>query len=124
MVLGGPLRDHQLGGDLPVAAAPGDQVGDLQFPGRQRCRLGCGRCQRLLLRLFRRLLQCAGEDILGGQVAADGKEVSDLRFFGFSEIPRDEVMENHLEIIRDSVFWSNKNVGMRALGRRLAPRIK
>jgi hypothetical protein len=36
VAFGGPLRDHQLGGDLLVAAASGDQAGHLQFPARER----------------------------------------------------------------------------------------
>jgi hypothetical protein len=72
----GPLRDHQLGGDLLVAAAPGEQAGHLQFPQCERRTAIAGHGQsrplprRLLPPLARRLLQGVGERVLGGQPQA------------------------------------------------------
>jgi hypothetical protein len=74
VVFGGPLRDHQLGGDLLVAAAPGDQPGHLQLPGRERRLSGDCPCRqhfrRLVRRLVRRLLQGVGDGVGGGQFQA------------------------------------------------------
>jgi hypothetical protein len=70
VVFGGPLRDHQPGGDLLVAAASGDQPGHLQLPGRERRLSGDSRRWRHFRRPVRRLLQGVGDGVGGGQFQA------------------------------------------------------
>src|SRR5262249_33602212 len=68
VALGGAQGDDQFGGDLPVAQALGDQLGDLAFPGGQHA-WGASRGGRMA-RGGRLFAQCVGDGLIKAEVGA------------------------------------------------------